>query len=90
MTKAEVITKVAEATGITKKDTSATVDALLQVITDELVAGGKVAFTGFGSFSVVEKAARECRNPQTGETMISEAHTAPKFKAGKALKDAVK
>ena len=84
MTKAEVITKVAETTGITKKDTGA------MVITDELKEGGKVAFTGFGSFSVVERAARECRNPQTGETMMVEAYTAPKFKAGKALKDAVK
>ena len=90
MTKAEVITKVAEATGITKKDTGAMVDAFLQVITNELASGGKVAFTGFGSFSVVERAARECRNPQTGETMRTEAHLAPKFKAGKALKDAVK
>ena len=66
MTKAEVITKVAETTGITKKDTGAMVDAFLQVITNELASGGKVAFTGFGSFSVVERAARECRNPQTG------------------------
>ncbi len=90
MTKAEVITKVAETTGITKKDTGAMVDALLQVITDELRAGGKVAFTGFGSFSVVERAAREGRNPQTGESMMIEATKAPKFKAGKALKDAVK
>ena len=88
MTKAEVITKVAETTGITKKDTGAMVDAFLQVITNELASGGKVAFTGFGSFSVVERAARECRNPQTGETMMTEAHLAPKFKAGKALKDA--
>ena len=88
MTKAEVITKVAETTGITKKDTGAMVDAFLQVITNELASGGKVAFTG--SFSVVERAARECRNPQTGETMMTEAHLAPKFKAGKALKDAVK
>ena len=90
MTKAEVITKVAETTGITKKDTRAMVDAFLQVITNELASGGKVAFTGFGSFSVVERAARECRNPQTGETMMTEARLAPKFKAGKALKDAVK
>ncbi len=90
MTKAEVITKVAETTGITKKDTGAMVDAFLQVITNELASGGKVAFTGFGSFSVVERAARECRNPQTGETMMTEARLAPKFKAGKALKDAVK
>lgn len=66
------------------------VDAFLQVITNELASGGKVAFTGFGSFSVVERAARECRNPQTGETMMTEARLAPKFKAGKALKDAVK
>ena len=90
MTKAEVITKVAETTGITKKDTGAMVDAFLQVITNELASGGKVAFSGFGSFSVVERAARECRNPQTGETMMTEARLAPKFKAGKALKDAVK
>ena len=90
MTKAEVITKVAETTGITKKDAGAMVDAFLQVITNELASGGKVAFTGFGSFSVVERAARECRNPQTGETMMTEARLAPKFKAGKALKDAVK
>lgn len=90
MTKAEVITKVAKTTGITKKDTGAMVDAFLQTITNELASGGKVAFSGFGSFSVVERAARECRNPQTGETMMTEARLAPKFKAGKALKDAVK
>ena len=90
MTKAEVIAKVAETTGITKKDTGVMVDAFLQTITEELAAGGKVSFTGFGSFTTVERAARECRNPQTGETMMTEAHIAPKFKAGKALKEAVK
>lgn len=90
MTKAELITKVAEKTGITKKDTVVMVDAVLDTITDELAAGGKVTFTGFGSFTAVERAARECRNPQTGETMMTEAHTVPKFKAGKALRDAVR
>lgn len=89
MTKAEFIAKVSEKTGLTKKDTDATVTAVLEVITETVAAGDKVAFPGFGTFESVEKAARTARNPKTGETMTVDAKTAPKFKAGKGFKEAV-
>ena len=71
------------------KDAEKAVSALISVITNELVDGGKVQLIGFGTFEVAERAAREGRNPQTGETVSIAASKAPKFKAGKALKDAV-
>ncbi len=89
MTKAEFVGKVAEKTGFTKADAEKAVNAFLETVTDTLKSGDKVAFTGFGSFEVVERAAREARNPQTGETIQVKATKAPKFKAGKGLKDAV-
>ena len=89
MTKTEFVAKIAEKTGSTKVDADKAVQAFLETVTDVLKAGDKVAFAGFGSFEVTERSAREGRNPQTGETMQIKASKAPKFKAGKTLKDAV-
>lgn len=89
MNKTELITAVAEKAEISKKDSEKAVKAFVDVITEELKKGEKVQVVGFGTFEVSERAAREGRNPQTGETMKINACKAPKFKAGKALKDAV-
>jgi len=89
MTKTEFVGKIAEKTGFTKTDAEKAVNAFLETITDTLKAGDKVTFTGFGSFEVTAREAREGRNPQTGATMQIKASKAPKFKAGKSLKDAV-
>ena len=70
-------------------EAEAATNAFLEVIKDAMVAGEKIQLVGFGTFEVSERAAREGRNPQTGETMQIAASKAPKFKAGKALKDAV-
>ena len=90
MTKPELVKAVAEAAELANKDAEKAVSALISVITNELVDGGKVQLIGFGTFEVAERAAREGRNPQTGETVSIAASKAPKFKAGKALKDKVK
>jgi DNA-binding protein HU-beta len=89
MTKTEFVAKFAEKTGFTKVDSEKAVNAFLETVTDSLKTGEKVVFTGFGSFEVTERAAKEGRNPQTGETIHIAAAKAPKFKAGKTLKDAV-
>ena len=89
MNKTELIAAVAENAGLSKKDSEAAIKALTEVITDALKSGDKVQLVGFGTFEVSERAAREGRNPQTGETMKIAACKAPKFKAGKALKDAI-
>ena len=89
MTKPELVKAVAEQAGLTNKDADKAVSALISVVTSELAAGGKVQLIGFGTFEVVERAAREGRNPQNGETVKIKASKAPKFKAGKALKDAL-
>lgn len=89
MNKNELIAAAAESSGLTKKDTEAALKAFVDVITDSLKKGDKVQIVGFGTFEVSERAAREGRNPHTGETMQIAASKAPKFKAGKALKDAV-
>ncbi|MDD6434774.1 MAG: HU family DNA-binding protein [Clostridiales bacterium] len=89
MNKTELIAAVAENAGLSKKDSEAAIKALTEVITDALKSGDKVQLVGFGTFEVSERAAREGRNPQTGETMNIAACKAPKFKAGKALKDAI-
>ena len=89
MNKAELIAAVAENAELTKKDAEKAVKAFIDVVTDELKKGEKVQVVGFGTFEVAERAAREGRNPQTGETMTIAACKAPKFKAGKALKDEV-
>ena len=89
MNKNELIAAAAESSGHTKKDTEAALKAIVDVITDSLKKGDKVQIVGFGTFEVSERAAREGRNPHTGEAMQIAASKAPKFKAGKALKDAV-
>ncbi len=89
MNKTDLVRSVAEATGMTKKDTAAVVDATLDVITKALAEGEKVRLAGFGSFEVRRHAARESINPQTKDRIVIAATCAPAFKAGKALKDAV-
>ena len=88
--KAELVDRVAKKTQLTKKDVSATVEALFETIQEALKAGEKVQVIGFGTFEVRERAARQGRNPQTGEAISIAASKVPAFKAGKALKDAVK
>jgi len=89
MTKTDLIAKVAEQTGLTKKDAEVAVSAVLGTITDELAKGEKVSLTGFGTFEVKERAERMGHNPRNGEAMKIPASKAPVFKAGKALKEAV-
>lgn len=76
--------------GVTAKDTTVFVDATIKAIQNAVVAGEKVQLVGFGTFETTERAARTGRNPQTGETLAIPASKSPKFKAGKAFKDAVK
>lgn len=89
MNKPELITTIVNKTGLQVKDTEAFLKALTEVVTEELVKGEKVQLVGFGTFEVSERAAREGRNPKTGEALHIEASKTPKFKAGKALKLAV-
>ena len=89
MNKTELIAAVAEQAELSKKDAEKALKAFTDVIAAELVKGEKVQLVGFGTFEVSERSAREGRNPQTGEPMKIDASKAPKFKAGKALKDAV-
>ena len=89
MNKTEFIAAVAEKAEISKKDSEKALKAFVDVVAEQLKAGDKVQLVGFGTFEVSERAAREGRNPQTGETMTIAAGKAPKFKAGKALKDAI-
>ena len=89
MNKAELIAAVAEKAELSKKDAEKAVKALTDVISEELVQGEKIQLVGFGTFEVSERAAREGRNPKSGEVMNIPASKTPKFKAGKALKDMV-
>ena len=89
MNKTELIAAVAEKTDLSKKDADAAVTAVLGAITDALKAGDKIQLVGFGTFEVRNRAAKQGRNPRTGETMTVPASKVPAFKAGKALKDAV-
>ena len=89
MNKAELVQAMAAKTEQTKKVTEETLNAFVDVITETLKKGDKVQLVGFGSFEVVKRAARKGKNPQTGEEIKIPASKAPKFKAGKALKDAV-
>ena len=89
MNKAELVAAMAEKTQLSKKDTEATLKAFTDVVAEELKKGEKIQLVGFGTFEVSERAARTGRNPQTGAEMTIPASKAPKFKAGKALKDAV-
>ena len=89
MNKTEFIAAVAEKAEISKKDSEKALKAFVDVVTEQLKAGDKVQLVGFGTFETSKRAAREGRNPQTGETMKIAASVAPKFKPGKALKDAM-
>ena len=89
MNKTELIAAMAEQAGISKKDAEKALKAFTDVVADELKKGEKIQLVGFGTFEVSERAAREGRNPQSGKPMKIAASKAPKFKAGKALKDVV-
>lgn len=89
MNKAELITAMAAKADLSKKDVEASLKAFIDVVTEELKKGEKIQLVGFGTFETSERAAREGRNPQTGEPMPIAASKAPKFKAGKALKDVI-
>lgn len=89
MNKAELVAAMADQAGLSKKDAEAALKAFTDVVAAELKKGEKIQLVGFGTFEVSERAAREGRNPQTGKTMAIAASKAPKFKAGKALKDLV-
>jgi len=90
MNKSELIARIAEQAGINKTQATAAMQAVETGVIDTLANGGKVELKGFGTFSIKERAERTGRNPQTGEPMQIEASKVPSFKAGKALKDAVK
>lgn len=90
MTKSELIEKVAEQVGMTKKATGEAINAVLSTIIDEMAGGGEVNLAGFGKFYVNDVAARQGHNPQTGEAIEIEAHKSPKFKFSAAVKDAVR
>ncbi|HIZ65242.1 MAG TPA: HU family DNA-binding protein [Candidatus Blautia pullicola] len=89
MNRTELVAAMAEKTQLSKKDAEAALKAFIDVVSEEMKKGEKVQLVGFGTFEVSERAAREGRNPQTGETMTIAASKTPKFKAGKALKDMV-
>ena len=89
MNKTELVAAMAKETNLAKKDVEAVLKSCIDVVSEELKKGDKVQLVGFGTFEVSERAAREGRNPQTGATMKIKASKAPKFKAGKALKDMV-
>ena len=89
MNKGELIEAVAAAADLTKADATKAVEAFVNSVTRALKNGEQVAIVGFGSFSVKSRAARQGRNPKTGETINIKASRVPGFKAGKALKDAV-
>ena len=89
MNKTELVAAIAEKSELSKKDSEKALKALIDTVTEELKKGEKIQLVGFGTFEVIERAAREGRNPLTGEKMEIKASKAPKFKPGKALKDAV-
>ena len=89
MNKTELVAAIAEQAELSKKDAEKALKAFTDIVGAELKKGEKIQLVGFGTFEVSERAAREGRNPQTGEAMKISACKAPKFKAGKALKDAV-
>lgn len=89
MNKAELVSKMAEKSELTKKEAEAALNAFMKSVEEALVAGDKVQLVGFGSFEVRKRAARKGRNPRTKEEIKIPASKAPVFKAGKALKDLV-
>lgn len=90
MNKTELIVAIAEKAEVSKKEAEKLLNATIDVITETMAKGDKIALTGFGNFEVRERAAREGRNLQTGKKIQIAACKVPAFKAGKALKDAVK
>ena len=89
MNKSELVAAISTKTGNTKKNSEASLNAMIEVITEALVKEDKVQLVGFGSFEVRKRAARKGRNPQTKEEIKIPASKSPVFKAGKALKDVV-
>lgn len=89
MNKNDLVSAVADHSGLSKNDAAKAVEAVFESITGALAKGGDVRLVGFGTFSVTERKASTGRNPRTGEPMEIKASTQPKFKAGKGLKDAV-
>ena len=89
MNRMELVAAIAEKSELSKKDAEKALKAFTDVVAEELKKGEQIQLVGFGTFKVSERAAREGRNPQTGKTMKIAACKAPKFKAGKALKDAI-
>ena len=89
MNKTELVVAMAEKSGLTKKDSEKALKAFIDAVSEELVKDGKVQLVGFGTFEVSKRPARKGRNPQTKKEITIAASKAPKFKAGKALKDAV-
>jgi DNA-binding protein HU-beta len=89
MNKAELIDAIAKSADLTKADAGRALDGMIDAITTALKNGETVSLVGFGSFGVKERAERQGRNPQTGNTITIKAAKLPSFKAGKALKDAV-
>jgi DNA-binding protein HU-beta len=90
VTKSEFVDRVANKSGLSKKDAGAAVDAVIATIEGSLKQGEEISFTGFGKFHVADRGAREGRNPRTGETMTIAASRVPRFTAGSGLKKAVK
>lgn len=90
MNKTELVSRVAEVSGLTKKDSEVALNSMLGAIQESLVAGEKVVLTGFGTFEVRDRKARVGHNPRTGESISIPAQKSPAFKAGKVLKDAVR
>lgn len=89
MNKAELVAAIAEKTELSKKDSEKALKAFTEVVEQELKNGGKIQLVGFGTFEVVQRAAREGINPSTKQPIKIAASKAPKFKAGKALKDSI-
>ncbi len=89
MNKNDLVAAVADSAGLSKADAAKAVDGVLEAITGQLKAGEEVRIVGFGTFAVSKRAASKGRNPQTGAEIDIPASNQPKFKAGKALKDAV-
>ena len=89
MNKNDLISTVADSSGLTRSDATKAVEGVFEAITGSLKKGEEVRLVGFGTFSVAHRKASTGRNPRTGETMQIKASTLPKFKAGKGLKDAV-
>lgn len=89
MNKSELITAIAEKSGLTKKESEIALSAFIDTVTETLTNGEKIQIVGFGSFELIERAAREGVNPATGTKIHIEASKSPKFKAGKGLKDTV-